>query len=199
MSRRWRCSCSAFSWRTSYFRSWARQRTVWSMSNSRTRPQPKPTWTSHSPKLRRIRPRRQRIWKLRASRGGVGGLRNGLSHPDLLFYQLKSTAYKYSFMLIPISLPFLWLMFAWRRGVRVYDHAIFSLYSLSFMSLLFTLLALISAAGLPSVVAPAIMIVPPVHMFMQLRETYALSIFSALWRTLVLLSICGTAFLLFLA
>jgi len=102
-------------------------------------------------------------------------------------------------MLTPISLPFLWLMFAWRRGVKPYDHAIFLLYSLSFMSLFFTLLALISAVGLPSIVAPAIMIGPPVHMFMQLRETYALSIFSALWRTLVLLSICGTAFLLFLA
>ena len=131
--------------------------------------------------------------------GWKGRLRKSLSNPDLLFYQLKSTAYKCSFMLIPISLPFLWLMFAWRRGVRMYDHAIFSLYSISFMSLLFTLLALISAAGLPSVVAPGVMIVPPVHMFMQLRETYALSIFSALWRTLALLSICGTAFLIFLA
>jgi hypothetical protein len=131
--------------------------------------------------------------------GWKGRLRKSLSNPDLLVYQLKSTAYKYSFMLIPISLPFLWLMFAWRRGVKTYDHAIFSLYSLSFMSLFFTMLALISAVGLPSIVAPAIMIVPPVHMFIQLRETYALSIFSALWRTLVLLSICGTAFLLFLA
>jgi hypothetical protein len=131
--------------------------------------------------------------------GWKGRLRKSLSNPDLLFYQLKTTAYKFSFMLIPISLPFLWLMFAWRRGVRMYDHAIFSLYSLSFMSLLFTLLALISAAGLPSVVAAGVMIVPPVHMFMQLRETYALSTFSALWRTLALLSICGTAFLLFLA
>jgi hypothetical protein len=36
-------------------------------------------------------------------------------------------------------------------------------------------------------------------MFIPLRETYALSIFSALWRTFALLSICGTAFLLSLA
>jgi len=43
------------------------------------------------------------------------------------------------------------------------------------------------------------MLVPPVHMFMQLRETYSLSVFSALWRTLALLAVCGTAFLLFLA
>jgi hypothetical protein len=44
-----------------------------------------------------------------------------------------------------------------------------------------------------------VLFVPPVHMFMQLRETYSLSIFSALWRTFALLSICGTAFILFLA
>jgi hypothetical protein len=131
--------------------------------------------------------------------GWKGRLRKDLSNPDLLLYKLKSTAYKYSFMLIPISLPFLWMMFFWKRGVRMYDHAIFSLYSISFMCLLFTLLALINAAGVPSVVGPAVMLVPPVHMFMQLRETYSLSIFSALWRTVVLLSICGTAFLLFLA
>jgi hypothetical protein len=131
--------------------------------------------------------------------GWKGRLRKSLSNPDLLFYKLKSTAYKYTFMLIPISLPFLWLMFAWRNGVRMYDHAIFSLYSLSFMSLLFVLLALCSAIGLSSLVAPGLMLVPPVHMFMQLRETYSLSVFSALWRTLALLAVCGTAFLLFLA
>jgi hypothetical protein len=131
--------------------------------------------------------------------GWKGRLRADLSNPDLLLYKLKNTAYKYSFMLIPISLPFLWMMFFWKRGVRMYDHAIFSLYSISFMCLLFTLLALINATGLPSAVAPAVLFVPPVHMFMQLRETYSLSIFSALWRTFALLSICGTAFILFLA
>ena len=130
--------------------------------------------------------------------GWKGRVRKSLSNPDLLFYKLKSTAYKYSFMLIPISLPFLWLMFAWRRGVTMYDHAIFSLYSLSFMSLLFTLIALASAVGLSAVAAPAVMLVPPAHMFVQLRGTYALTIFAALWRTVALLAICGTAFVLFL-
>jgi hypothetical protein len=131
--------------------------------------------------------------------GWKGRLRRSLSNPDLLLYKLKSTAYKYSYVLVPISLPFLWLMFAWKRGVTMYDHAIFSLYSISFMSLLLTLLVLISAAGLPGVVAPAVILVPPVHMFLQLRGTYSLSIFSALWRTFALLSVCGTAFALFLA
>jgi hypothetical protein len=48
------------------------------------------------------------------------------------------------------------------------------------------------------VVAMAIVCVPPVHMFAQLRGTYRLGIFGALWRTLALLCICGTAFVLFL-
>lgn len=130
--------------------------------------------------------------------GWKGRVRKSLSNPDLLFYKLKSTAYKYSFMLIPISLPFLWLMFAWKRGVTMYDHAIFSLYSLSFMSLLFVLVALASAVGLSAVAGPVVMLAPPVHMFAQLRGTYSLSIVSALWRTIALLAICGTAFVLFL-
>jgi hypothetical protein len=90
------------------------------------------------------------------------------------------------------------MMFAWRRGVTMYDHAIFSLYSLSFMSLLFTLMALIGAAGLEFPIAACVTLIPPVHMFVQLRGTYQLSIFSALWRTVALLFICGTAFSLFM-
>jgi hypothetical protein len=53
--------------------------------------------------------------------------------------------------------------------------------------------------GLSSaVVALCIIFVPPVHMFAQLRGTYGLGLFAASWRTLALLCICGTAFVLFL-
>ena len=38
---------------------------------------------------------------------------------------------------------------------------------------------------------------PVEHMFLQLRETYRLGLFSSLWRTAMLLGIAGTAFLLF--
>jgi hypothetical protein len=61
--------------------------------------------------------------------GDASGLKGkwmrALSNPDLTLYKLKNTSYKFSFMLIPISLPFLWLLFAWRRGVAMYDHAVF--------------------------------------------------------------------------
>jgi len=134
-----------------------------------------------------------------ADRGLKGEVYRALGNPDLTLYKLKSTAYKFSFMLIPISLPFLWLMFFWRRGVAMYDHGVFALYSLSFMSLLFTTAALMAMLGVSSsVVAALIVFVPPAHMFAQLRGTYGLGLFAASWRTIALLGICGTAFVLFL-
>jgi hypothetical protein len=134
-----------------------------------------------------------------ADPGTKGKIYRALVNPDLTLYKLKSTAYKFSFMLIPISLPFLWLMFFWKRGVAMYDHGVFALYSLSFMSLLFTFATLMAMMGVSStVVALCIFLVPPVHMFAQLRGTYRLGLFAASWRTLALLCICGTAFVLFL-
>jgi hypothetical protein len=124
-------------------------------------------------------------------------LRHALHDPELFLYRLENTAYKYLFMLIPISLPFLWLMFINRSDVAIFDHAVFSLYSLSFMSLLIVVCALLGLLGLGALGVALLFFVPPLHMFLQLRETYRLGLFSALWRTLMLLGIAGVAFLLF--
>ena len=119
-------------------------------------------------------------------------------NPDLMFYKFKNTAYKFSFLLIPISLPFLWLMFFWKRDVTTYDHMVFSMYSLSFMSLLFVMIVLLALSTLTSRVIPYLLWLPPLHMFLQLKETYRLKFFSALWRTLALLISAGTVFVLFI-
>ncbi len=121
-----------------------------------------------------------------------------LANPDLLRYKLSSAASKLAFVLVPISLPFLWLMFLGRPEITLYDHAVFSLYSLSFMSMLFVAAALLGVIGLGAVVAPLVMFIPPLHMFMQLRETYQLKVWAALWRTAALLCVAGSAFVLFL-
>jgi hypothetical protein len=110
-----------------------------------------------------------------------------LRNPELVLYKIQGKAYKLSFLLVPMSLPWLWLMFAWKRGVHLYDHSVFALYSISFMSLLFVLgsgaLALDITTGflwLPLLVAPFL------HMFAQLKGTYSLSRGGALWRTAAL-------------
>ena len=78
-------------------------------------------------------------------------------------------------------------MFLWKRGVGVYDHAIFALYSISFMSLLFIAGSLALTAN---IVTEAfwvpLLLAPSLHMFASLRGAYGLGVFSAGWRTLYL-------------
>lgn len=122
------------------------------------------------------------------------------ANPELTLYKLKTYGYKYSWALIPISLPFIWLLFAFRRDVGLYDHAIFSIYSLSFMSLGVVSLTLFGRLGLPGGLTALIaMLVPPVHMYRQLKGAYALGRFGAGWRTFALLVITSITSSLFIA
>jgi hypothetical protein len=118
-------------------------------------------------------------------------------NPDLLFYKLKTNAYKFSWMLIPLSVPFLWLLFPFSRRFRLYDHTVFVTYSLSFMTLLVVTAILIGVAGLPQIAGFA-MLIPPVHMYRQLKGAYGLTPGSALARTFLLVAFSGVAIGLFL-
>ena len=110
--------------------------------------------------------------------------RHATENPKLLIYKLKSSAYKYSWALIPISLPFIWLLFPFRRGVGMYDHAVFATYSLSFMSLFAILVALLAAVGAGGpLLGMAAVLIPPLHIYKQLKGGYRLSRRGALWRT----------------
>ena len=107
--------------------------------------------------------------------------------PNLMVYKLTTNAYKFSWLLIPISIPFVWLLFAWRRRFKAYDHAIFVTYSLSFMTLLFIAGASAYALHMSgSIIALAIMLIPPVHLYKQLRGAYGIGRFSAFWRLMAL-------------
>ena len=118
-------------------------------------------------------------------------IRKALRNPEFAFYKVQQKAYKLSFLLVPLSLPVLWLIFLWRRDVRLYDHVVFSLYSLSFMSLLLVVAVAIpkitDVMGLGIAGVGLLFFVPPLHMFAQLKGGYALGTFSALWRTAVLI------------
>ncbi len=133
---------------------------------------------------------------------GWKALDDALAHAnqnrELTLYKLKGAGSKYSFLLVPISLPFLWLLFCRRRDLTLYDHAVFSLYSLSFMALLFSLLFILGRLGLGKLMLALLLCAPPVHMFVQLRGTYALGRWSALWRTAALMLIAGIVFTLYM-
>jgi hypothetical protein len=109
---------------------------------------------------------------------GIKAIDEGLIHkwrenPSLMLYKLQSNSYKFSWLLIPLSIPFV--------------YAIFVTYSLAFMSLLFIVLSLLGKAGVSGgwlLLAGAV--IPPVHIYKQLRGTYDLRRFSAFWRLGVL-------------
>jgi Protein of unknown function (DUF3667) len=126
---------------------------------------------------------------------GIDSFNDAASHaienPQLLLYKVQSNAYKYSWALIPISVPFLWLLFFWRRTFKMFDHAVFITYSLCFMMTFGMVGALIlSFATEGSFVFVttilALIFVPPVHIYRQLHRAYETSRFGALWRAFAL-------------
>jgi len=127
-------------------------------------------------------------------------LQKKFENPELAAYKLQQTFYKFSFLLIPISIPFVALLFVWKRGFTLYDHGVFVLYSLTFMSLLIMVVAAAGrigglVAGLAFALTPFII---PMHMYYQLQGAYGLRTFSALWRTWFLLVFCAIALTFFL-
>jgi hypothetical protein len=127
-------------------------------------------------------------------------LQHKFENPELALYKLQQTFYKFSFLLIPISIPFVALLFLWKRGFTLYDHGVFVLYSLTFMSLLIMLVAIAGRiGGLTAAIAYGMTpFIIPAHMFYQLKGAYGLSGFSALWRTTFLLIFCSIALSFFL-
>ena len=120
------------------------------------------------------------------------------ANPSLLIYKLQNSAYKFSWALIPISVPFVWLLFLWRRQFKLYDHTVFVTYSLTFMTMLVITASVFAVIGVSQgLIVTALTFIPPVHMYRQLRGAYGLSRFSALWRTFFLLIFASIASSLF--
>lgn len=127
------------------------------------------------------------------------GIEKANKNPGLALYKLQANSYKFSWLLIPLSLPFVWLLFAWKRQYHGYDHAVFVTYSLAFMSLFFIVLTIAGALGLSmSWLATLAVFVPPLHIFFQMKGAYRLRGWSALLRTIVLLWLIGFVVTIFL-
>jgi hypothetical protein len=123
-----------------------------------------------------------------------------LQNPDLAVYKFQQTVYKFAFLLVPLSIPFVALLFLWKRSFTLYDHGVFVLYSLTFMAMLLMLMVIAGTFwgtfGLVVINLAALSI--PVHMFAQMKGAYSLSWFSALWRTIALLVFCNIVVGLFI-
>jgi hypothetical protein len=131
-----------------------------------------------------------------------GPYKKAKENPSLLLYKIQANAYKFSWALIPISVPFVWLLFLhrqrYRRSYKMYDHIVFVTYSLAFMSLGAVAYTLLKLAGMNGTIALLPFLVVPLHMYRQLRGAYQLSRWSAAWRTVMLLLFAAIASSLFM-
>jgi len=125
-------------------------------------------------------------------------IKHAQENPQLVSARVQDAASKYSWLLIPLSVPFMWLLFPFRRRYNTYDHMVFVTYSLSFMMMLVVAGSLLIELGLPSL-ASLLFFVPPFHMYRQLRGAYELGRFSAVMRTMALVTFAFAAAGMFLA
>ena len=106
--------------------------------------------------------------------------------PDLLVYKLTNNAYKLSWLLIPLSVPFLWLLFPFSKRFRLYDHTVFVTYSIAVMTVLFIIASFGGSYGL-GLLAVAAILYAPFHLYRHLKGTYGLTHKGTLWRFPLLL------------
>lgn len=125
-------------------------------------------------------------------------IENARENPQLVSTRIQDAASKYSWLLIPISVPFLWLLFPFRRRYNTYDHTVFVTYSLSFMMLLVVTGSLLIMIGFTTL-ASLLFFVPPFHMYRQLKGAYGLGRAGAIWRTTLLVGFAFAAAGMFMA
>jgi len=123
---------------------------------------------------------------------GVKKIAKKLMNPDLAVYKIQQTFYKFAFLLVPLSIPFMALLFLWRRKTTLYDHGVFVLYSLTFV----VLAGLVAIAlgfihpALGALAWFAVIVGTPIHQFAQLKGGYELGWFSTIWRFVFLQNFC---------
>lgn len=124
-----------------------------------------------------------------------------LRNPDLALLKIQEAASKFSFLLAPLSLPFIMLLFLWKRGLTLYDHMAYALYALSFAA--FLMIAVMLTARLPpwGEWLPVALLVAglPVHTYFHLKGAYALGWWSALWRSAFMLMFAWIILSIFIA
>jgi hypothetical protein len=126
-------------------------------------------------------------------------LASAASHPREFALAAEGWLHRIAILFLPISTLILSLLFlSRRRRIFMFDHAIFSMHSLSFMGLLFTLVTLISIWAPLRGLAVLLAWAAPIHLFSHLRGVYGVTVLGALVRMLLLFafSILAVAVLL---
>ena len=95
---------------------------------------------------------------------------------------LESELHSTAIVFLPLSALLLGALFAFDRRFFVFDHAIFSMHSLSFMGLLFSVLSMLSLVGPLAPLERVFLLAAPAHLFFHLRGVYSTSVVGTLLR-----------------
>jgi hypothetical protein len=106
-------------------------------------------------------------------------IKKAVANPEAFFFAVESWGHRFAILMLPVAALMLTGLFAFRRGVYVFDHVIFSMHSLSFVGLLLTAIFLLSMA---SPLAWWLLLAAPAHLFVHMRGTYRTGVFGTLVR-----------------
>lgn len=119
-----------------------------------------------------------------------------MAHPEAFFGVMERLAETSGVLMLPMTALLLSLLFAFSRGVYVFDHLIFSMHALSFLALL---LSAVLLGGVLIGQAAWLLLAAPVHLFVHLRGAYRTSVVGTLLRMVLLIVGLGLSFILVLA
>ncbi|HXU99562.1 MAG TPA: DUF3667 domain-containing protein [Caulobacteraceae bacterium] len=103
-----------------------------------------------------------------------------LDDPRRFWMVMESWAERFAFLTLPMAILLLSLAFVFQRRFYLFDHAIFSLHSLSAVGLLFTATELLGAVVGSG--AAVILWAAPIHLFAHMRGVYQTSVIGTLAR-----------------
>lgn len=126
------------------------------------------------------------------------GLEKAFANPALVLYKVQANAYKFAWALIPLSLPFMWLLYPFSRRFHTYDHFVFVTYSISSILLLFVVVRLLNLTIFGELATFFALLYVPFHMYRQLRGAYRSSRFGAFVRANLLLFFSLFAVMMFM-
>ena len=106
-----------------------------------------------------------------------------IAHPEKLLTSMEHWSHQFAILMLPIAAVILSLLFAFKRGVHVFDHLIFAMHSLAFQGLLLTA---VFVSGVWLVGTAWLLLLAPVHLFVHMRGTYRTSVLGTLLRMFLL-------------
>jgi hypothetical protein len=106
-------------------------------------------------------------------------VQKAVKNPDAFYLAMQEWGHRGAVLMLPIAALMLTGLFAFRKGVYVFDHLIFAMHSLSFLGVL------LSAIFLASIYVGGawwLLWAAPVHLFVHMRGTYGSGVLGTLWR-----------------